>query len=490
MRFRGPLADSYPAAVVLVVCALVPYLVLTTAITPLAQLLQKDVGLSEQSLQLTNGMANAAYSFGTVLAVQLTLKLPARRLLALFASLFLVASLLAAWAPTPGFFIAGRVAQGLTTGLMLIAAVPPLVIGWPKEKMPVTAVIMNMGIFGAVAAGPSVGALFLGAKEWRWLFWATVIVGVVTLLFVLLTFEDQEPQGDEDSPIDVVGLGCAGFGCAAAFFGASELTTHALLSPIVFIPLVAGVLLIVAAVAWEYHTPEPLMPMKKLAHTIPVAGILTAMVAGAVSVALVDITLTGLQTKASPHHIAVLFTPELAGALAAAALFGALFLTRFTPVLAFTGLLVLAGGAVVLTGSATGSDALVYVGAGCIGIGAGASVSPALFMTGFSLENKMLPPVFAMVELLRGVTAFMTAPILLHVAMTTGGKPELGQQNATWAAFGIAAVGALLVGLVWAAGRARLQRPDLDTWLAAEGPAVHSPPVAAAVRRDLHLAER
>jgi hypothetical protein len=135
-------------------------------------------------------------------------------------------------------------------------------------------------------------------------------------------------------------------------------------------------------------------------------------------------------------------------------------------------------------------DALVYVGAGCIGIGAGASVSPALFMTGFSLENKMLPPVFAMVELLRGVTAFMTGPILLHVAMTTGGKPEVGQQNATWAAFGIAAVGALLVALVWAAGRARLQKPDLETWLAAEGPAAHSPPVAAAVRRDLHLAER
>jgi hypothetical protein len=35
MRFRGPLADNYAGAVVLVLCALVPYLVLTTAITPL-----------------------------------------------------------------------------------------------------------------------------------------------------------------------------------------------------------------------------------------------------------------------------------------------------------------------------------------------------------------------------------------------------------------------------------------------------------------------
>jgi hypothetical protein len=29
MRFRGPLSDSYPAAVLLVVCALIPYLALS-----------------------------------------------------------------------------------------------------------------------------------------------------------------------------------------------------------------------------------------------------------------------------------------------------------------------------------------------------------------------------------------------------------------------------------------------------------------------------
>ena len=35
MRVRGPLADSYGAAVALVICALVPYLALTSAVTPL-----------------------------------------------------------------------------------------------------------------------------------------------------------------------------------------------------------------------------------------------------------------------------------------------------------------------------------------------------------------------------------------------------------------------------------------------------------------------
>lgn len=42
MERRGPLADSYPAAVALVVCALVPFLLLTGAVLPLAPLLSKS----------------------------------------------------------------------------------------------------------------------------------------------------------------------------------------------------------------------------------------------------------------------------------------------------------------------------------------------------------------------------------------------------------------------------------------------------------------
>lgn len=69
LRFRGPLADSYPAAVCLVVFALIPYLALSSAFTPLMPLLSKGLHLSDQALSLTTGMANAAYAFGTVLAV-------------------------------------------------------------------------------------------------------------------------------------------------------------------------------------------------------------------------------------------------------------------------------------------------------------------------------------------------------------------------------------------------------------------------------------
>ncbi len=483
MRFRGPLADSYPAAVALVVFALIPYLALTSALTPLQQIVGKSVGLSPQALQLTAGMANAGYALGTVVAVQFAVHLRGRRMLIVYASLFVVGSLLTVFAWTPGLFIAGHVLQGLTTSLMLIAAVPALVIGWPVSRTPITAVVMNMCIFGAVAAGPVIGGVQAGAHEWRPLFWIVAGTGGLALLFALLTFEDAEPQ-DPSAPWDWVALLLAGAGCAAAFFGASELESHRMLSLVVFLPLIAGVALVIALVVYQYSYHRPLMPVRQLVSSFPVAGIIIAMSAGAASVATVELSETALQKQGSPVHIAMLFWPELGGAVATAILLGLLFRTRFVPLLALSGMVLLSGGIVVLTGVASGPHVLVVVGSGLVGLGVGASVSPALFISGFSVRSTQLQRVFALIELLRGVSAFMIAPILLHLAMTIAPTPASGIPIALWVCLGLAAGGGLLAGYVLLLGRARLQRPDLDTWLEGDGPAWNSPPLAQGIRDE------
>jgi MFS family permease len=475
VKAKGPLADNYWAAVALVLTALTPFLVLTSASSALSELIGKGVGLSPAGTEMTTAMANAAYCFGTVAAVQMTQRLPARRMLVLYSSLFVVASGLAAWAPSPGLFAAGHVLQGLATALMLIAAAPPLVIGWPKERLRPSAVTMNLGIFGAVALGPVVGGVFAGAESWRPLFWIVAGLGVVALAMILLTFEDQPPQ-DPDAPVDVISLGLAGGGCAAAFFAVGELSAHGFLEPIVIWPLLGGLAMIAALLVHQYTVADPLMPVKRLAHTIPVAAITIAMAAGAASVALVDLAQSGLELqKVDPTHAGMLFWPEFGGAIATAAIFGAILFTRFVPVMALCGIVILGGGGLVFTGVAHGSDALVLVGAGAVGIGVGGSVSPALFATGFSLPSEQLPRIFALVELLRGVAAFLTGPLLLHMSETVGATPASGIESAVWVATAIAFGGAILAAGVFASGRARLHPPDIDRWLGGEGPALKSP---------------
>ena len=482
MKVRGPLAGSYWPAVLLVICALVPFLSLSSALGPLQTIIGHDVHLSRQAFSLSLGMANAAYALGTVLAVQLAVHYPQRRLLVTYATIFTLGSLLSATAFTPGLFIAGHVVQGLFTSMMLIGAAPALVLGFPSSRLPTTAMVMNLGIFGAVAAGPFIGGLQAQANAWRPLFWIVAGVGAAALVLSLLTFSD-EPAQAPDAPRDWWAIVLAGLGCACAFFGASELQTHHFMSLVTFAPLLSGAVLIVVLIGHQITARNPLMPMRQLLTTFCVPAVAIAVAAGAASIPLIELAQTAFLHRASPIHLGVLLLPFLGGALFTSFLFGALVRTRFMPLLAWSGLVAVAGGAAVLTGMSGGPQALVLVGSGLVGLGVGSSVAPALFAVGFTLNAPQLPRVFAMLELLRGAAAFAAGPIILHFATSVGSTKAAGIQDAVWLCFAIVCVGALVSLYIFILGRGRLQKPDIAHWEQTGEPAWYSPPLFAGIRR-------
>lgn len=116
-----------------------------------------------------------------------------------------------------------------------------------------------------------------------------------------------------------------------------------------------------------------------------------------------------------------------------------------------------------MSGMASGPNALIAVGSGLLGLGVGASVSPALFIAGFSLRSEEIQRVFALIELLRGVAAFMVAPIVLHLAETVGSTPQSGIGVAVWVCFGIAAFGGLTAAYL---RRSPARRCDHRDWSA------------------------
>jgi hypothetical protein len=128
------------------------------------------------------------------------------------------------------------------------------------------------------------------------------------------------------------------------------------------------------------------------------------------------------------------------------------------------------------------TQTLTLVGSGLTGIGLGAAVAPALFVAGFSLPAASLQRVFAIVELLRAVAAFMVAPVFAHFAATVGGNPITGTGIVLWIGLGIAISGAAVAVLLYALGGARPQTPNLKRFMDGEGAAWYSPPLLAAVR--------
>jgi hypothetical protein len=481
---QGPLAGRYPAVAGMVLLALIPYLALSAALEPITPFIAAQLHTSAQTMSLSSGLSNAAYAFGTVLAVALAQHYPQRRMMVGYAALLVIGSVVAAAAQNIETYIVGHTIQGLCTSLLLISAIPPLALGYPIAKLKITAMIMNMCIFGAVALGPTIGGLQAQSEGWRPLFWITAAVAASALVLAVLTFEDA-PPADPTSPFDPLALLLAGVGCVAAFFGASQLTTHAFLDPIVIVPLIGGLAVITLLIVYQATSKNPLLTIREmLGSTIPVAGIVLALLAAAASVSATALTAAALSEKYGPLHVGLLYLPELGGAVITAFALGVVITKRSIHYLPLIGMGFLAAGIAIFRIEVPSSEGLTLLGSFLTGIGLGATVAPALFVAGFSLRATNLQRVFAIVELLRAVAAFMIAPIFAHFAVNAGGGLDQGTGTALWIGLALALLGGIVPVVLYALGGARPQTPDLEGFLAGERAAWYSPPLLARFRHS------
>jgi nucleotide-binding universal stress UspA family protein len=339
-----------------------------------------------------------------------------------------------------------------------------------------------MCVFGAVALGPFIGGVQAEAHAWRPLFWIVAGVALLALIMAALTFEDA-PPADPDAPRDLPAIALAAMGCTAAFVGAAQLTTHGLNDLAATAPMVGGLVLIVVLIVYQFRARRPLLTVRTmLTSAIPVAGVGVALFAAAASVAATVLTANVLLQSFSPVQVGMLYLPELGGALVMAVVFGFVITRRAMHYLPLVGMALLAAGIFVFRMALPANVPLALVGSLLTGLALGAAVAPALFVAGFSLESSSLQRVFAIIELLRAVAAFMVAPILVHIADALPGDLAAGTGITLWIGFGLAVGGAIFGVAIYALSGARPQTPDLDEFLDGESPAWYSPPLLARVR--------
>ena len=341
---------------------------------------------------------------------------------------------------------------------------------------------MNMCIFGAVALGPLIGGVQAEAHAWRPLFWIVAGVAVLALILAALTFEDA-PPADLDAPRDLKAIALATVGCTAAFVGAAQLTTHAFSDVAASGPMFGGLALIVVLIVYQFRARRPLLTVRTMmTSAIPVAGVGVALFAAAASVAATALTANVLMQNFSAVQVGLLYLPEVGGAIVMAFVFGFVITRRAMHYLPLVGMALLAAGIVVFLFALPGNVPLVLIASGLTGLALGATVAPALFVAGFSLKSASLQRVFAIIELLRAVAAFMVAPILAHVADALPGDLAAGTGVTLLIGLGLSIGGALFGVAIYVLSGARPQKPDLDEFLDGESPAWYSPPLLARLR--------
>jgi MFS family permease len=234
------LAGSYPAAVSMALVALCPFIVLSTASLLITQL-SADLHTSVFGTQLAEGLSDAGYAFGAVAGADLIQRLPTWRVYVGAEAGFAAGSLLAAAASGIAEFTVGRVLQGIATGMLLVAALPPLVTRHGAARVPLSAAFVNLGLFGMVTLGPVVGGIAAAEKVWRLLFVAMACLGVVGIVLGLLAFEREDARSPRMG-FDWSAIPVALAATALPFFGVSWLSRGGFGSPAFYLPVAAGLL--------------------------------------------------------------------------------------------------------------------------------------------------------------------------------------------------------------------------------------------------------
>lgn len=253
-----------------------PYLVMT------ALYLGAFIGMfSETSLNIALPQLGAAFGVDTSLAQWMVvgymliigLVLPFASLLMKWFSVraltffslgaFAFGALLSGFAVSFPMLLAGRMIQGIGTGLVLPMMFALVLEIFPPQKIGSAMGLTALIIMFAPAIGPTLSGLILGALSWRWIFFIFAAVLVVALLFAAKFM--ISPYARTKPHIDVLScvLSCLGFGGLVVGVGLASVYGWGAVQVLALIAV--GIVCIVLYVLRQLHMENPVLNLRAFA---------------------------------------------------------------------------------------------------------------------------------------------------------------------------------------------------------------------------------
>jgi EmrB/QacA subfamily drug resistance transporter len=190
-------------------------------------------------------------------------------------------SLLCAVAPDSITLIAFRALQGIAAAV-LVPSTLGIIVATFRESERGRAIGSWTAWTGiATVMGPLAGGVLVQAASWRWVFLINLPFAVLTIALTLRAMPDDRPSGRRPR-LDVRGAALAALGLAGPVFALIEEPRRGWGDPLVWAPLAAGALLLVAFALVERRERDPMVPLELFRRRNFAAGNLAtlAMYAG------------------------------------------------------------------------------------------------------------------------------------------------------------------------------------------------------------------
>ena len=174
---------------------------------------------------------------------------------------FGVTSVFCAVAPTIELLVVARALQGVFGALLTPAALAVIVATFPPdERGKAVGAWTAWGGIGTVL-GPLIGGQLVDAASWRWIFAINIPIVLITLGLVSRVMAPGRPRPAE-ARVDYVGAALCAFGLAGFTYGLIEQPRNGWSDPGVWLPLAAGVALLVSFVVWEARSSHPMLKLE------------------------------------------------------------------------------------------------------------------------------------------------------------------------------------------------------------------------------------
>lgn len=174
---------------------------------------------------------------------------------------FLVGSVLSAAAPVFALVLAGRIIQGVGTGIVLPTMYAAIMRVFPPAKIGAANGVAGLVIMFAPVIGPTLAGLIIGACSWRAIFVLFAVVAAVAIACTAATFvtpiETTHPKVDMMSVIaSVIGFGCLVAGVSLV----ADMGFNALVVTL----LVIGVVVVAYYAYRQLHIDDPVLDLRAL----------------------------------------------------------------------------------------------------------------------------------------------------------------------------------------------------------------------------------
>jgi EmrB/QacA subfamily drug resistance transporter len=203
---------------------------------------------------------------------------------------FGVTSALCAIAPNDVTLIAARAIQGAAGSLLVPSSLALITATFSGEERGAAIGSWTAWTGIAFVLGPLGGGALIEFVSWRWVFAINVPLVIATLLLARAVPEsrDEEVEGR----IDYLGAVLASLGLAGPVFALIEQPAYGWGSPIVFVPLIAGLALLVAFLWHEERTPHPMLPLELFrVRNFAIGNLATLMIYGGLGGATFFVTI-------------------------------------------------------------------------------------------------------------------------------------------------------------------------------------------------------